>query len=82
MMTIPPPLVDQSHHAGERSDASALAPVGTFLGIACITTGLRIYWRLWPVRRIGADDYTLLSALVRSTPFWELSPSSKRLGNR
>ncbi len=57
------------------SDASALAPVGTFLGIACVTTGLRIYWRIWPVRRIGADDYTLLAALVRfllgAKPFCE-----------
>lgn len=52
---------------GGRVDAYSLAPVGTFLGIACITTGLRIFWRLRPVRRIGADDYTLLFALVRYT---------------
>jgi hypothetical protein len=75
-MTSPPPLADPSRQAGARNDASALAPVGTFLGIACITTGLRIYWRLWPVRRIGADDFTLLAALVRSpgTIFWGAKP--------
>ncbi|KAK4118312.1 hypothetical protein N657DRAFT_659645 [Parathielavia appendiculata] len=50
--------------AGDRIDAHSLAPVGTFLGIACITTSLRVYWRLRPVRRIGADDLTLLLALI------------------
>ena len=61
------PLKGKGNPAGERIDAYSLAPVGTLLGIACITTGLRIYWRLRPVRRIGADDFTLLFALVRKT---------------
>ncbi|KAK4244592.1 hypothetical protein C7999DRAFT_17163 [Corynascus novoguineensis] len=59
----PPPLVDEGFRAGDRLDVYALAPVGVLLGIACITTGLRIYWRLRPPRRTGADDYTLLFAL-------------------
>ncbi|KAL2188150.1 hypothetical protein L209DRAFT_741296 [Thermothelomyces heterothallicus CBS 203.75] len=59
----PPPMVDEGYHAGDRLGVHALAPVGTLLGLACITTGLRIYWRLQPSQRIGADDYTLLFAL-------------------
>ncbi|KAK3299517.1 kinase-like domain-containing protein [Chaetomium fimeti] len=58
----PPPT--QGDPAGVRFEAYPLAPVGTFLGIACITTGLRIYWRIRPTWRIGADDYTLVFALV------------------
>ncbi|AEO58230.1 hypothetical protein MYCTH_93589 [Thermothelomyces thermophilus ATCC 42464] len=60
----PPPMVDEGYRAGDRLVVHALAPVGTLLGIACITTGLRIYWRLQPSQRIGADDYTLLFALT------------------
>jgi hypothetical protein len=58
----PPP--NQGDPAGAVFEAYPLAPVGTFLGIACITTGLRIYWRIRPTWRIGADDYTLVFALV------------------
>lgn len=61
----PPP--NQGDAAGAVFEAYPLAPVGTFLGIACITTGLRIYWRIRPTWRIGADDYTLVFALVRPT---------------
>jgi hypothetical protein len=60
--------MDQGNHGGGRMDAHSLAPVGTVLGIACITTSLRLYWRLWPVRRIGGDDLTLLFALVKIHP--------------
>ncbi|KAL2163962.1 hypothetical protein VTH06DRAFT_3175 [Thermothelomyces fergusii] len=60
----PPAGVDEGYSAGDRLDAYALAPVGTLVGIACITTGLRVYWRLQPSQRIGADDYTLLFALL------------------
>ncbi|KAL2133711.1 hypothetical protein VTI74DRAFT_1887 [Chaetomium olivicolor] len=60
----PPPPIDQRDHAGDRTDAYPLAFVGTFLGIACVTTGMRIYWRARPIWRVGADDYTLLFALV------------------
>ncbi|KAK4149538.1 hypothetical protein C8A00DRAFT_18788 [Chaetomidium leptoderma] len=65
--SLPPPPPPPS------ANAYPLAPVGTFLGIACITTGLRIYWRIRPTWRIGPDDYTLLFALVRTHPFPELS---------
>jgi hypothetical protein len=63
-MAAQAPARDQSY--GYSYDAYPLAPVGTLLGIACITTGLRIYWRVHPVRRIGPDDYALLFALVRT----------------
>lgn len=62
----PPPLVDPGYNAGDRLDKYPLAPVGVLLGFACITTGLRLYWRVRPARRIGADDYTLVFALVRT----------------
>ncbi|KAK4232957.1 hypothetical protein C8A03DRAFT_19869, partial [Achaetomium macrosporum] len=65
-----PPRIDQGYHAGSRIDAYSLAPVGTFLGIVCITASLRIYWRLRPVRRIGADDLTLSFALQVLTIAW------------
>ncbi|KAM7203310.1 hypothetical protein V8F33_002301 [Rhypophila sp. PSN 637] len=60
----PPPSVDQGYHAGDRLDAIPLASVGTLLGIATITTALRIYWRTKPIWRIGADDITLVFALA------------------
>lgn len=64
----PPPLprasVDQGYHAGQRLDAIPVASVGTLLGIACVTTALRIYWRARSTWRVGADDYTLVFALV------------------
>ncbi|KAH6845680.1 hypothetical protein B0I37DRAFT_328984 [Chaetomium sp. MPI-CAGE-AT-0009] len=63
-MASPGPPPNQGDLAGVRFEAYPLAPVGTFLGIACITTGLRIYWRIRPTWRIGADDYTLVFALV------------------
>lgn len=58
------PPVDPGYSAGDRLDAIPLATVGTLLGIATITTALRIYWRIRPTNRIGADDYTLVFALV------------------
>lgn len=61
-----PPPVDRDYHAGDRLDTIPLASVGTLLGIATITTALRIYWRAKPVWRIGADDITLMFALVRN----------------
>lgn len=64
MMALPAPPSGQDDHPGARVDAIPLAPVGALLGIACATTGLRIYWRIRPIRRIGVDDYTLIFALV------------------
>jgi len=61
-----PPPVDRGYRAGDRLDAIPLATVGTLLGIATITTVLRIYWRIRPTNRIGGDDYTLIFALVRN----------------
>lgn len=60
----PPPPVDRGYRVGDRLDAIPLATVGTLLGIATITTALRIYWRIQPTNRIGADDFTLVFALV------------------
>ncbi|KAK4210376.1 hypothetical protein QBC37DRAFT_35374 [Rhypophila decipiens] len=60
----PPPPVDPGYHAGDRLDAIPLASVGTLLGIATITTALRIFWRIKPIWRIGADDITLVFALA------------------
>jgi len=61
------PPIDAGYRAGDRLDANALAPVGVLLGIAIITTALRIYWRVKPTWRIGLDDHTLVFALVRRT---------------
>lgn len=63
-----PPQVDKGYQSGDRIDAIPLASVGTLLGIATITTVLRIYWRTKPVWRIGADDITLIFALVKTCP--------------
>lgn len=62
----PPSPADEGPRIGNRLGVYALVPVGILMGISCVTTGLRIYWRLRPSRRIGADDYTLVFALVRS----------------
>jgi len=61
---LPPPPVDAGYHAGDRLDAYSLAPVGVLLGIASITTGFRLYWRVRPTWRLGADDFMLVFALV------------------
>jgi hypothetical protein len=65
-MAPAPPTLDPGYQPGDRIDATALAPVGTLLGVACIVTGLRMYWRIYPARHIGADDYMILFALVRT----------------
>lgn len=60
-----PPPPEPGYRVGDKLDAIPLAVVGTLLGIATITTALRIYWRARPTWRIGADDYSLIFAWVR-----------------
>ncbi|EAQ90397.1 predicted protein [Chaetomium globosum CBS 148.51] len=74
----PPP--DPDVPAGTVFEAYPLAPVGTFLGIACITTGLRIYWRIKPTWRIGADDYTLVFALVLTIAWYGIDVAMYHYG--
>ncbi|KAK1828917.1 hypothetical protein QBC39DRAFT_264327 [Podospora conica] len=59
-----PPPPEPGYSVGDKLDAIPLGVVGTLLGIASITTALRIYWRARPTWRIGADDYTLIFAWV------------------
>ena len=59
-----PPPPEPGYHVGDKLDAIPLGVVGTLLGIATITTALRVYWRARPTWRIGADDYTLMFAWV------------------
>lgn len=70
----PPPPIDAGFHAGDRLDAIPLATIGVMLGLACLTSTLRIYWRMRPTWRIGADDLTLVFSQVSTNRI-----SSRRL---
>lgn len=74
------PPVDPGYHVGDRLDAIPLATVGVLLGLACITSTLRIYWRMRPTWRIGADDLTLMFSLVLTIIWYAITAAEYHYG--